>query len=314
MLESSAAVARRIGEGHPLLLAGDEQVLRDLPRGNWIAGTTSYFMTGDGCLCSRDRVFVTPLPAHPARIATYPAAVLPSLLDDAPDSGLTLLILPAGSDVLTAYARDAATYRGIFLKPVAGWVAGTRQPRAVNGATGEWCDNAAVALHLTLPPGKLVEISVLNPFTPGSGPAIRFPASGFEAAACEIDGQTLSFAAYLNRIHADTRLPLTADYNGSILNVSIETVDHDHDRVRFFAPVFKGVEYRLAAPLRDYPTAFDSVVAHSTSAAFACNCILNYLYCGLEGRRAGALTGPVTYGEIAHLLLNQTLVSLHIRG
>ena len=43
---------------------------------------------------------------------------------------------------------------------------------------------------------------------------------------------------------------------------------------------------------------------------FACNCILNYLYGKLEGKKTGHLTGPFTFGEIAHQLLNQTLVRL----
>ncbi len=41
-------------------------------------------------------------------------------------------------------------------------------------------------------------------------------------------------------------------------------------------------------------------------------CILNYLYGGLEGKRAGSLQGPVTFGEIAYLLHNQTMVTLTI--
>ena len=43
---------------------------------------------------------------------------------------------------------------------------------------------------------------------------------------------------------------------------------------------------------------------------FSCNCILNYLYGGLEGKHTGSVYGPITFGEIAHLLLNQTLVQL----
>ncbi|RME83260.1 MAG: hypothetical protein D6785_06920, partial [Planctomycetota bacterium] len=41
---------------------------------------------------------------------------------------------------------------------------------------------------------------------------------------------------------------------------------------------------------------------------FSCNCILNYLYGKLEGKKTGNITGPMTFGEIAYVLLNQTLV------
>lgn len=47
-------------------------------------------------------------------------------------------------------------------------------------------------------------------------------------------------------------------------------------------------------------------------AAFSCNCILNHLYGQLEGQRTGRFTGPMTFGEIAFLLLKQTLVYLAV--
>lgn len=46
--------------------------------------------------------------------------------------------------------------------------------------------------------------------------------------------------------------------------------------------------------------------------AFSCNCILNFLYGGLEGERALPIGGPATFGEIAYVLLNQTLVYMEI--
>ena len=45
---------------------------------------------------------------------------------------------------------------------------------------------------------------------------------------------------------------------------------------------------------------------------FSCNCILNFLFGGLEGQKIGELYGPVTFGEIGYQLLNQTLVVLRI--
>jgi hypothetical protein len=41
-------VKAKIGRGETLLLAGDEQVLRQLPAGRWIAGTIPYFMAEQG--------------------------------------------------------------------------------------------------------------------------------------------------------------------------------------------------------------------------------------------------------------------------
>ena len=36
--------------------------------------------------------------------------------------------------------------------------------------------------------------------------------------------------------------------------------------------------------------------------------MLNYVYGELENKHTGSLTGPMTFGEIAFQLLNQTLV------
>ncbi|WP_321470170.1 DUF6976 family protein [uncultured Paludibaculum sp.] len=323
MLMSIESTVEEIRHGSPLLLAGDEQALRTLPAGNWIAGTTPYFMDGEGGVCTRDKVFVNRLPASAAaaRILSYTTATLPGLLDDAPDNGFTALIVPAGSPVHAAYARDAANYPGIFIKPVVGWVAGVhmseaaaRSPLAVNGLTGIWSTDDAVAMHVTLPTGKLAEVGIVNIFHPGNGARLQFPSTGFSASTCIVDGSPVSAASYLQSIHADGHLPLTADYNGSIVNVSIQEIDPWSGVVRFFAPVFEGVEYRLAAPVGDYGKKLADAAQGDAEPDFACNCVLNYLHGQMEGRPTGCIAGPVTFGEIAHLLLNQTLVRLFIRG
>ena len=48
------------------------------------------------------------------------------------------------------------------------------------------------------------------------------------------------------------------------------------------------------------------------SILFSCNCILNYQYAELEGEKTKGFTGPVTFGEVAYQLLNQTMVYLTI--
>ena len=57
----------------------------------------------------------------------------------------------------------------------------------------------------------------------------------------------------------------------------------------------------------------DSILAHcADGVVFSCNCILNYLYSELEGKKTGSFVGPITFGEVAYQLLNQTLVYLKI--
>jgi hypothetical protein len=84
--------------------------------------------------------------------------------------------------------------------------------------------------------------------------------------------------------------------------------------VNFYAPVFKGIEYRFAENIPDYVEAFHGKIDEikNRNSGFACNCILNFLYGGLEGKNIGGFYGPITFGEVAWQLLNQTLVYLQI--
>lgn len=322
MLQSIAEVTTRIASGRPLLLAGSESALSQLPKGNWIGGTTSYFMDVDGCTSSGSHIFVDQLPefASSFQIAEYSPETLPNIFRDAPKKGFSFLILAAGSAVHIAYAKDAPRYEGFILKPVTGWVSGTpladigrTEPKVFNGQTGEAFSSRAIVMHIALPPHKLADLDIINVFTPGSGDAITFPESGFTVGQCLINGNPGNFAEHISRVHADTRLPLTADYNGSVVNVSIQSVDEKANLVRLYAPVFAGIEYRFAAPVDDYVATFDSILhAQLAPSAFACNCILNYVYGNLEGKTTGSITGPITFGEIAYQLLNQTLVRLTI--
>jgi hypothetical protein len=46
--------------------------------------------------------------------------------------------------------------------------------------------------------------------------------------------------------------------------------------------------------------------------ALSCNCIVNFVNSSLEGRTTGGIVGPITFGEIAYQLLNQTMVYLTV--
>lgn len=309
--------ARRIRSGEVLLLAAQEDVLRGLPAGEWIGGTIPYFMTEEGGTTSRTRVFATPVPgeAIATRIAVYDADRLPRICAEAPENGLTYLILPAASAVHARFAQDAPEYEQMYLKPLVGWIAGvhlddlgTARPAVVDGRTLAVLTDKAVALHAELPAHRRARIGIVNLFRQGGGDVLVFPAGGFSAERVAVNGVERNLADYLVGAGIDTRLPLVADYNGAMVNVSFQHVDRAARRVDFYAPVFAGVPYQIAAPVADYLAAFSQALPAGPSPVFACNCILNYLYSGLEGKRTAGVTGPITFGEIAYQLLNQTLV------
>ena len=109
------------------------------------------------------------------------------------------------------------------------------------------------------------------------------------------------------------RLPLVSNRSGEMINVCIQGFDDTAHAVKFYGPVLKNVEYRQAAPIGDYQTAFAKRAdALRISPAFSCNCILNYLFGHLEGKRGMPIGGPATFGEIAYVLLNQTMVYLTV--
>lgn len=318
-LMSVAEATRCIEAGSFLSIAGDEALLRKLPCGNWIGGTIPYFMAQHGGEMNRDQVFVsaTEVLAAPPCIRFHDLTSISRVCAEAPDNGYTVIIIPAFSALHSHYARHAPGFDDMFVKPLVGWVSGvhldqleTAVPAVVNGQTGEFDSERAVVMHVPLPPERYAAVEIINLLEQGGGDRIRFLETGFSAGECLVNDVQVRLADYLGARAVDPSLPLVADYCGAMINVSFRGIDHEHGRVDFYAPVFEGVEYRLAAP-RGASTA-TLPAAGGQAVAFSCNCILNYVHDGLEGRRTGGFTGPMTFGEIAWLLLNQTLVYLTI--
>jgi hypothetical protein len=327
LLEVDAAAAL-ISRGETLLLAGDERRLRRLPPGRWIAGTIPYFMSDEGGVVDRRRVFVERLPHgfdHVA-IRRYDEEGIARVYAELPPNTMGVIIAPSGSAVLGSFALNAPGYERFASAPLFGWVSGvhlsemeTALPKVFDGSTGEALERHAVVMHVAVRPGTAVELAIHNIFEEGDGPAIVFPATGFTATTAAVDGRDCDFAEYVRDAGLDLRLPLVAHergVGGVRINVSFQAVDPARGEVRFFAPVFAGVRYHHARPIGDYVDAFVSTLPTGVGEriVFGCNCVLNYVHSSLEGRRTGNVVGPITFGEIAYQLLNQTMVYLTVVG
>lgn len=323
---TSAEVGQRISQGQTLLLAGDEKLLAQLPKGKWIGGTIPYFITPkEGGMVSKDKIFVTDISAMAAKseIQSYDQNQLGQVYCDGGDSGFSFIIIPALSGVHSSFAINAPNYKDFGARPLIGWISGVHLddlgkivPKVFNGQTGEVVEQAAIVMHVTLPPGKTIDVGIVNIFEQSTGDTLTFPADGFSCTDVAVNGVKENFVAYIERNQLDTKLPLVADYYGALINISFQELDKATGEVKFYAPVFSGVQYKHAKAITDYASSFTAQLQKiglpETSVVFSCNCILNYLYSGLEGRHTTPFVGPITFGEIAYQLLNQTLVYLQM--
>ncbi|MBU1231420.1 MAG: hypothetical protein KKD01_01860 [Proteobacteria bacterium] len=323
---TSAEVTQRISQGQTLLLAGEENLLAQLPKGKWIAGTIPYFITPkQGGMVSQDMIFVTDISAMAAgvEIQSYDENQLGQVYCDGGDSGFSFVIIPALSSVHSTFAINAPNYKDFGARPLIGWISGVHldnlgkvTPKVFNGQTGEVIEQAAIVMHVTLPPGKAIDVGIVNIFEQSDGDTLTFPEDGFSCTDVNVNGVKENFVAYIERNKLDTKLPLVADYYGALVNVSFQDISQATGVVKFYAPVFSGVRYKHAKAVDDYASAFTAQLQEiglsEESVVFSCNCILNYLYSGLEGKQTSPFVGPITFGEIAYQLLNQTLVYLQM--
>ncbi|MBP5200179.1 MAG: hypothetical protein J6Z82_05975 [Schwartzia sp.] len=319
MLVTLDKAANLIKEGKTLHIAADESLLARLPTGNWIGGTTPYFIAEDGGVFTKDKLFVNELDfAEEARVAVYGKYNIFQIVEECYDNGLTMLILPFGSAVAAKYAKEAPDVEELLMHPTVGWVSGLDlnaggEAKVYDGTTGKAYTDKAAAMYIKLPRDKTAMINLVNIFEDDkTDPTITFPENELEVSTCFVNGQKVYFAEYIQRKNLDTQMPLVADYNGVYINTSIKAVANG--KVELYAPVFKGIGYRFATHVADYAEEFRNRIgaAGGGNPVFSCNCILNYLYGNLEGKKTPPYAGPVTFGEVAYQLLNQTLVYCEI--
>lgn len=308
-------------DGKILHIAGEEKLLDQLPKGNWIGGTTPYFITDEGGITSSDKLFVNVMDfAADFKVADYDKDNILSITKDAYNNGVTLLILPYASDVAVNFSKDAPNSEELLLTPIVGWISGFNletngTAKVYNGATGLSYDNKAVAMHLCLPDNKYASIGIINIFEYNeNSDKIEFLEDSLSVGKCLVNGKEVNLEEYITKNNIDTKLPLISDYNSVLVNISIKSVSKDNHTVDFYAPVFTGRVYRFANPVGDYHESFVKCLkdAGNSNPFFSCNCVLNYLYGDFEGKPTKPYSGPVTFGEVAYQLLNQTLVYAEI--
>lgn len=309
-------VKNQIEKGKVLMLAGDCELLNQLPQGNWIAGTIDSFIDQDGCITTSEKIFVNEIPycVEEIKIEEYTENNIQNITKDAFDNGFTILIIPFGSKIHTKYGKQAGYFESLYTNPVIGWIAGyttnNMKVKVYNGNNLQSSSHKAVALHCKLPLEKTAKISIINLFKPNFEYKIKFLQDSFSVDDAIINGKKLNFAAFLKSINYNIQNPIIANYYGTFVNVSFREIGDNI--VKFYAPVFKDIEYNLSVPISNYIEEFNSIEQISANPVFSCHCILNYKYSEIEGKKIRNFYGPSTFGEIAYILLNQTVVYLEI--
>ena len=308
-----------ITEGKPLHIAADNSLLSQLPKGNWIGGSTPYFISEEGGCFTKDKLYVNEIDfGEEIKTAVYGKYNIFQIVEECYDNGLTLMILPYGSEVVAKYAKEAPEVEELLMHPTVGWISGVDlnsddTARVYDGRTGESYDDKAVVMYIRLPEDKTALVNMVNIFEDDkTDPIINFPDNALSVKNCTVNGQEVNFAEYISKKNIDTQMPLVADYNGSYINTSVKNIGDTS--VDLYAPVFKNIDYRFAVGVKDYAGEFRNRIGQTNAAnpVFSCNCILNYLNGDLEGKKTPPFAGPVTFGEIAYQLLNQTLVYCEI--
>jgi hypothetical protein len=320
-LYTIAEVSEQILHGAKLVLSADESVLDQLPAGNWIGGTIPYFMTDEGGTFSKDKIFVDDMSSYGLdfTLKTYSQNDIHTITENSYENGFTILILPSGSGIHESFSINSMTYKDIFFKPITGYVSGfdlnllgEATAKTYYGPDQARYEDRGVAMHVKIPEEKFAKIEIFNLMEiDDNSDIITFPKTAFLQTDCMINGKPANLAEYLTERNYAPGLPLIANYNGALINRSIEKVDAENKSVLFYAPVFSDEVYRLAKPIDNYYEEFQKRIEFypDEEVIYSMLCVVYYVVGELENKKL-PVSGSFTFGEVGYQLLNQTLVYL----
>jgi len=203
-------VSAMILAGDKLLLAGDADLLSQLPAGNWIGGSTPYFILyPENRTTSLDKIFVNQLPDFITQleIREYDETNIQNIFNDGPQNGFTMLIMPYATPVAMEYAINATNYTNFAAHPVCGWLSGrlkeiitTEKSCTASGIAPGILSEKGVAMHISLPESKYAEIHIFNPYKQGDGDSIVFEESALRIKDAIINGDSNIIATIIRNL------------------------------------------------------------------------------------------------------------------
>ena len=206
-------VGKLLEKGNTLLLAGEEDLLRKLPKGRWIGGTIPYFITPEnGGMVSQDKLFVTDISdvTDSIDIKIYDDNSLGKIYTDSGSSGFSFIIIPAMSTVHSNFAINGPNYKDFGCQPLVGWISGVHlddlgknTPKVFDGLSGSAHEQEAVVMHVNVQHGKTVDVGIVNIFEQGGGDTLTFASDGFSCTDVMVNGVKENFADYITRNNFD---------------------------------------------------------------------------------------------------------------
>ena len=323
-LYSKQEVIDFINAGKVMLLTGSDKALADLPKGNWIGGTSYYFVDTIGT-AGDDKIFVDDytLVTQNCKTAVYDETNIQDIAKNGFKNGFVVVVLPIDSPVYYTFANKALEYDSMFDNPVVGFVAATKMedygkksPKTVSGIDGILSDQKAVVLYVELPEFLAARAEIENFDTIDEDtPTIVFPKNGFVQSECTINGKQANIADYFEntikpRLGGYTQM--ITSQNGALINRDVKIVDPKKGEVTFFSPVAAGDEYHLVKNGADYIGMFNNSLGAKRSDVLTCFSCVSYYFGGKFEDRNVCVNGIYAFGEIGYQLLNKTIVTLEI--
>ncbi|MCQ2251815.1 MAG: hypothetical protein MJZ61_00040 [Bacteroidales bacterium] len=323
-LYTKSEVIDFINAGRVMLLSGSEKALEGLPKGNWIAGTTPYFMDTVGKV-SEDKIFVDDftLIAKDSKLEIFDKNNIKDIAKKGFANGFIVTTMPIDSEVLAEFANHSLEYDDIYNNPLVGFVScclfddfGKVKTYSGTGIDGKLYNDKAVALYVELPEYLAARCEIMNFDTIDENTSkVVFPKTSFVQSDCLIDGKPGNISDYFENVvkaKLGRYTQMITSQNGALINRDPRVVNTETGETSFFSPVYAGDEYYLVKNGSDYFKMFNDTLKAKKSDVVSCLSCISYYFGGNFEGRSICKNGVYAFGEIAYQLLNKTIVTLEI--
>ncbi|MBO7440653.1 MAG: hypothetical protein J6T96_03145 [Bacteroidales bacterium] len=322
-LYTKEQVVEFIKEGRIMHLCGNEETLKDLPKGNWVAGMTPYFMDEVGKICG-NKIYVDDFSfiGEECEMATFDENNIAEIAKrNKYSNGFIFVVLPIDSQVYFTFANHSLEYENIYDNPVVGYVSsvlleeyGKKQPKVAIGSEGVLHADKAAVMYVKVPDRLRVRAEIMNfDSIDDTTPSLKFPKTGFTQSDCLIDGKPGNIARYLEDVKSRIgHYPqLITSQNGALVNRDVKSVNLETGEAVFFSPAYESDVYYIVKVNKDYLGTFNRRLGRKTDVIACVSCTSYFLQGDFEYRHID-FNGVYTFGEIAYQLLNKTIVTLEV--